>query len=177
MKEKLLKLIDACIEDGKFVNTNSNNQTEFIRASKSSVVSSSLYELKYKGENVYFNDRYKCSINDTKKFTTSIDLEFIFEKEPSINISFIEKRNEKTYTTEHKIGKKHLFLWSKDIEFDLIIENTPFQYIMKCGSFEYVLESSVVVDIYDRIIEKRKKYRDQIELNEINKRLKKYNIE
>lgn len=177
MKEKLLKLIDACIESSKFVNEKSSNLDNFIGLDKSSVKASYLSSLEYKGENVYFNDRYNCSIKDIDSYTEALTIRFVFEKEPSIVIQLVEVKNGGMITKQNRTGKKHLFLYSKDVEFNVAVYHPKFQYEMKCGSFNFVLDDSLVKEFYDRIIKKRKEHDEQVELNEINKRLKKYNIE
>ena len=177
MKEKLLKLIDACIESPKFVNEKSSNLDNFIGLNRSSVKSSYLSSLEYKGENVYFNDRYKCSLKDIDSYTEVLTINFVFEKEPKIAIYLVEIKHGGSITKQNRIGKKHLFFYSKDVEFDVATYHPKFQYEMKCGSFNFVLDDLLVKELYDRIIKKRKDHDDQVELNEINKRLKKYNIE
>jgi hypothetical protein len=183
MKENLLKLINACIEnDSMYTHTYDKNSYRGIKNvwfPRISHVSS----VEYCGEyTTNYLDKYEFNI---KSYLTQMEAYCIvigFGKEPQITINPILKGNattpEHTKHTKHKVtGKRKNFfgIW-KPAEFDVHVVHEPHHYELRCGSFAYILEDSVVKDFYDRIIERRKEVCLTEEEKEINRRLEEFGV-
>jgi len=177
MKEKLLKLIYACVEDDKFVGNRGFSDSISIDSNHVEISSVSLIE--YNGEKVslmVFNHRYKCDVKDQTKFIESLSIDFNFSTQPSINIHLVEIKGGVTTTIERQTGIKRGMFKDKQIEFDLTVVNKSYKYQLKCGHLQYDIDTDVVVDIYNRIIEKRKELKIKEELVVLGKRFEKYKI-
>lgn len=178
MKEKLLKLINAAIEE-KSMYENPYCYIEFngIKEDTDNYSISSVVDVRYKGEVVTHNSNFNVDINKFYSCLKGITLVFGFTKEPQIIIKPILVCNGFT-ETQHKVEatRKNLLGIKRKVMVDVTVRHEPRHYEVRCGSFAYILEVSVVKDFYDRIVAKREEIKRENETQEINRRLKQFKI-
>lgn len=186
MKEKLLKLINAAIED-RSMYENAYCYIDFrgIREEKENLYPSNVSEITYKGKTIYDwhggNDSCKLDTRELTERVQGYGLVFGFTKEPQIIIKSIPSSSNTTSTvfkTYHKVEgtRRNFFGITRNVTFDVTIKHEPRNYEMKCGSFSYIIEDSIVEDFYNRIAAKRAEYQREKEVIEINRRLKEFRV-
>ena len=186
MKEKLLKLINAAIEETSMYESDYHYVNfKGIKEKKENLYPSNVCEITYKGKTIYdcYGRHDYCKLN-TRELTDRVQgytLIFGFTKEPEIIIKSIPSSSNTTSTvfkTYHKVEgtRKNFFGITRNVTFDVTVRHEPRNYEMKCGSFSYIIEDSVVEDFYNRIASKRAEYKRDKEVVEINRRLKEFRV-
>lgn len=186
MKEKLLKLIDACINDiSMYTLTYHKNElnpgtncvhgiSERIDNLRTAYVS----EVKYEGQNAYGDKDFQFDIKHLDTYMNAYNISIGFGKEPQLLLRSLLNKSKPMEKVIHQVSgtRKTFFNKNKPVIFDVITFLEPHHYELKCGSFTYIVEDSVVKNFYDRIKQKRKEIATEAELKEINSRLEKYQI-
>lgn len=195
MKDKLLRLIDAYIKDDEAINgiaSVTRIGPEYI--SKGVFISDTKLTRKpvineyvfHENKNVRYDnsDNYSFNIPNIEiKTYDYYDMTFSFENEPPIKII---NRSENLRIIKKGFGKKKIFgnfLFSfifvpykkVELEFQFYTQKKPIHYL-KCGSFEFELSDEEVIEIYNKIEDRRLGIKKAAEMDELNKRFEKYGI-
>lgn len=184
MKEKLLELVQACINDEsmykpEYVDGQYRGISERITHPRTSYTEC----VKYKGSEITVNNsisKYICDLTPYhKQEMTGYEINIGFGKEPLLNIRPVIKGNKASLPKE--IVKVEGFINSWLIKyrtfFDVTVITEVYHYELRCGRFVYIIDESVVKGFAEQIAEKRIQLAYQADLKEINSRLTKYNID
>lgn len=182
MKDKLLKLIEVCIED-KSMYTHTYGENQSYRGINENIVKpriSYVFDAEYEGKSVYSSDKnFEVDLKPYHKQMDGYSINIGFGKKPHISIIPILKGNKSTQTiSQHKVEgtRKNFFGVKKTVLFDVTIIHEPHHYELRCGSFAYIIEDSVVQEFYERISKKRQEHAQEEEVEVINKRLQEFKI-
>lgn len=187
MKDKLLKLVEACIEDIEMCNNTKNcKDNNFINAYKQKTVLSSITKMSHKGDSlnvngtaIYFhknrNEKILICNSDRYSDTSLVNIYFMFPKQPQISISpVIVKTDFSQEQIKRVVGG---FFRDTTYNFDTTVANYTFGYEIQCGSLKYPIDKEYAEALFDRIVENRKKHIADLELAELNERFKRFNIQ
>ena len=103
------------------------------------------------------------------------NMTFSFENQPPIEIL---NRSLEFIVKQKGWGRKEGKFWDKSVEltFEFTTSDKPVHYI-KCGTFEFDITDSEVVEIYNKIEDRRLEIKKSAEIAELNKRFEKYGIQ
>jgi hypothetical protein len=181
MKEKLLQLVKACINDETmYTHTYIDNHYRGINLRHTRPRISYVEKVEYKGQVIDTKDkRYVVETIGHHKQGDRNLITIGFGKEPHLEIRHVLKGNNKSQVREViKVeGYIHKWLTRPKVTYDVTIVHEEYHYELVCGEFTFIVEDSVVKELADQISEKRIQLRYKESLSEINNRLIKYNIE
>lgn len=173
MKEKLLKLVEACInsnEDGLpliFTNTYYKQLT-------------SIVGVKFRGNSVGGKSGYNVPLRKYEIEEPKFDIDIRFDKQPPLCIKSIVKGNNgnQVITKTTVIGTRKWWITNIKVktEFEVTIGAKEYHYELRCGSFAYIIDDETVNRFYDMINKKRKDKELKYETDELNERFNKFNI-
>ena len=189
MKDKILRLIHAYIQDDEAINgapkvisTHNGSQYEhclegvFIMNSKNT-------QKPHLNRRTYHNDIWVddgCIFEYPKVEVKEFDyysMTFSFENQPPIQIL---NRSEQFVLNLKGFGqKKNNFLpWSSTVELTFVFTTSdkPVHYL-KCGTLEFDITDAEVEEIYNEIENRRSEIKKSAEMVELNKRFEKYGIQ
>lgn len=183
MKEKLLKLIQACIQDETmYEHTYHGEKGQEYRGLNEGLSNSRISyvpRIEYNGKNAQYIAGFGCDLNPYNKYKEGYRLVVGFGNEPQISITPILKGNGKTFTEKTlKINgvRDNFFGRKRQTVFDVTVRSEEYHYELRCGSYAFIVDEEVIKDFYDQITQKRKDKVIKIELHEINSRFDKYYI-
>lgn len=183
MKDKLIKLINACIADDAMF-THQYIEREYIGINENIDEKRTSYIEKAELNGIDIKkskDKYKYDFGLEKNETYGKFYEIVigFGKEPQLVIKSMLKGNDKTQqkTLSKSIGYRQTYLFKIPKTFDVTIVTNEYQYELRCGAFAFKIDNDIVEDIFKRIKAKRKELADQKEMSVINERFVKYNID
>jgi hypothetical protein len=187
MKDKILKLIHAYIQDDEAINAKPNILRSgydvildgvFIKNLKSSR-KPSLYTSVYYDGYIWVTNGKGYSFNtpqfDVQKFDY-YEMTFSFENQPPINII---NRSKELITEQKGWGKKIGNFWgdiSIELTFQFQTQDKP-QHFLNYGTLEFELSDEEVADLHNKIEDRRLEIKKSAELAELNKRFEKYGIQ
>jgi hypothetical protein len=184
MKDKILKLIDAYIQDDEAINGTakfvsghghgSRFEGVFIMNSKYTQKPSIKKRTYHNGEWVDNGYIFEYPNFEVQEFDY-YKMTFSFENQPPIEIL---NRSLEFVVKQKGLGKKLGKFWDKSVEltFEFHTLDKPVHYI-KCGTFEFDITDEEVAEIYKKIENRRLEIKKSAELAELNKRFEKYGIQ
>lgn len=184
MKAKLLKLIQACIDDkSMYTHTyhdnlarGTRNNYRGINETLNAVRTQYINFVEYKGRNIWGSCDFKY---DADNYTNQIDcynLVIGFGNEPQIHIGFKTIAEDKNEVIQVTGTRKNYFGRQVAATFEIGLVKYKYEYTLTCGSFSYPIEESVVKELFDSIKAKRIDIKKQAELDELSSRFSKYYI-
>lgn len=189
MKDKLLKLVQACINDNTMYEhtyhasaTAKGNCYRGINERHTKPRTSYTERVEYKGKEISAistNSKYYCDLTpyNTQKIN-AYEINIGFGEEPQLSIRPVLKGNKADLPRQViKVeGTVDRWLTRPKIIFDVTVVTEVYHYELRCGNFNYIVDESVVKDFFKQITNKRIEIALQLEENEINKRFKVYGI-
>lgn len=188
MKDKLLKLVQACINDNTMYEhtyhasaTAKGNCYRGINERHTKPRTSYTERTEYKGKQVSINGDsiYNCDLlpYHTQKMD-AYEINIGFGEEPQLSIRPVLKGNKADLPREViKVeGTVDRWLTRPKIIFDVTVVTEVYHYELRCGNFIYIIDETIVKDFYKQITNKRKEIALQLEVKEINKRFERYDI-
>jgi hypothetical protein len=183
MKDKLLRLIDAYIQDDEAINgiakvTSTHNGWKYEHSYEGVFIGNSKQTKKPDYNQVDSGYVFKHPHIELETFDY-YNMTFSFENQPAI---YILHRSKKLVIKQKGLGEKQntsIFTpWMKTVEmtFEFHTSDKPIHYL-KCGTFEFDLTDKEVAKIYNKIEDRRLEVSKSAELAELNKRFEKYGIQ
>jgi len=147
MKEKLLKLIEACIEDSSmYTHSYIDNHYCGINEKMSGHRVSYAPIIKFEDKEVSCNSKSKFHF-DYRSLYTQIDRYSItigFGKEPQLSIGSVVRKDKDSKIIEVQGTYKNFFGKFQPVTLSATVINESYDYELTCGSFKYIIEESIV---------------------------------
>lgn len=181
MKEKLLQLIYACINDEDMFSHKYVNDRQYLGINEriDQRITSSIDKIELKGVEIKKNDpKYDFGMEIKSTYADYYELAIGFGNEPQLTITAVLKGNDKSQkqTIIQSIGTRNYYLCKIPKRFDITLVTDERHYEMRCGSYAFILSDELVKEIYDKIKAKRFDIANKVELATINERFDTYQI-
>ncbi len=176
MKDKLISLMRACINDEKMLIGYTNGFKRIgVHLSSSRLTLHQNYTT-YKGnnENVYCSDKFQFEYpkySDSKIFS---NIQIEFEKEPTLKLIPFST----LISTNHSIidAKLKQWFWWKPIKLNFQLNTYEIKHEIICGEYKFPVDDELINEFVDLIGINKFKFKTAIQEREINERLSKYGI-
>ena len=183
MKEKLLQLIYACINDEDMF-THKYIDKEYIGINEriNYKITSTIEKIKsISGVTYEWDDKkFDFGFGGKTQYTNTDFYELVigFGNEPQLTILPVHKYedNSKQRTIIQSIGTRNYYFCKIPKRFEITVLNMERHYELRCGSYAFIVSEELVKEIYDKIKAKRFDIANKVELATINEHFDKYQI-